>query len=279
MTSSSRPARSTTRRVGSWASKPIRCLKGKARHRQGFRCGKAFPEGGYYILGRDFETESEIRLIVDAGPLGYRAIAAHGHADALAFTLSVGGREFLIDPGTYAYHTQGPWRQYFRGTAAHNTVRVDGVDQSVSGGNFMWLKKAHAGCRRWSTSAERDVFDGWHDGYMRLGDPVFHRRRITLDKPARRFRIDDVLEACGEHEVELFFHCSELCSVIPIPQGYALSQGPWTLILRLPRMRAQSGAFTAAAIRRSPDGYRAASTTSSRRRLLRGGTGSWGGRP
>ena len=73
------------------------------------------PEGGYYILGRDFETESEIRLIVDAGPLGYRAIAAHGHADALAFTLSVGGMEFLIDPGTYAYHTQGPWRQYFRG--------------------------------------------------------------------------------------------------------------------------------------------------------------------
>ena len=212
-------------------------FEGQSAAPTGLPVRQAFPEGGYYILGRDFETESEIRLIVDAGPLGYRAIAAHGHADALAFTLSVGGMEFLIDPGTYAYHTQGPWRQYFRGTAAHNTVRVDGVDQSVSGGNFMWLKKAHAGCRRWSTSAERDVFDGWHDGYMRLGDPVFHRRRITLDKPARRFRIDDVLEACGEHELELFFHCGELCSVIPIPQGYALSQGPWRLILRLPRMQ------------------------------------------
>jgi hypothetical protein len=197
---------------------------------------QAFPRGGYYILGCDFETQTEIRLVVDAGPLGYRSIAAHGHADALAFTLSVGGMEFLIDPGTYAYHTQGPWRRYFRGTVAHNTVRVDGVDQSVSGGNFMWLKKARAGCSHWSTSAAKDLFEGWHDGYMRLGDPVMHRRRIALDKLARRFRIEDVLEAHGEHQVELFFHCSERCSVIPTPEGYALSQGPCALMLRLPRM-------------------------------------------
>src|SRR5206468_507056 len=81
---------------------------------------------GYYILGADFDTPNEIRAVVDAGPLGYTAIAAHGHADALSFTLSVGGSEFLIDPGTCAYHTQERWRQYFRGTAAHNTLRVDG---------------------------------------------------------------------------------------------------------------------------------------------------------
>src|SRR6267142_132853 len=110
---------------------------------------QAFPVGGYYVLGCDFETKNEIRLIADAGPLGYQTIAAHGHADALAFTLSVGGKEFLIDPGTYAYHTQGPWRRYFRGTAAHNTLRVDGMDQSQSGGNFIWLKKARAGCSLW----------------------------------------------------------------------------------------------------------------------------------
>src|SRR6267143_1345140 len=83
---------------------------------------QAFPAGGYYILGCDFETDREIRLIADAGPVGYRSIAAHGHADALAFTLAVGGLEFRVDPGTYAYHPQGPWRRYFRGTSAHSTV-------------------------------------------------------------------------------------------------------------------------------------------------------------
>jgi hypothetical protein len=199
---------------------------------------QAFPEGGYYILGCDFETDNEIRLISDAGPVGYRSIAAHGHADALAFTLSVGGLEFLIDPGTYAYHTQGPWRRYFRGTSAHNTLRVDGRDQSQSGGNFMWLKKARAGCSRWWSTAERDVFEGWQDGYTRLADPVMHRRRIVLRKAARRVAIEDRLEMAGEHEIELFFHCGERCRIDPLPDGYAIGQGAKTLILRLPRSEA-----------------------------------------
>ncbi|MBI3043006.1 MAG: alginate lyase family protein [Betaproteobacteria bacterium] len=196
---------------------------------------RAFPAGGYYILGCDFETGNEIRLIADAGPLGYQSIAAHGHADALAFTLSVGGREFFIDPGTYAYHTQGPWRQYFRGTAAHNTVRVDGADQSRSGGNFMWVRKANAGCSLWRPSAERDIFEGWHDGYARLPDPVMHRRRISLEKRERRVIVEDCLQMSGAHDIELFFHCSERCRVEAVPDGYRVSHGDRAVTLTLPQ--------------------------------------------
>ncbi len=192
---------------------------------------RAFPAGGYYILGCDYE----IRLVADAGPLGYQAIAAHGHADALAFTLAVGGNEFLIDPGTYTYRTQGPWRQYFRGTAAHNTLRVDGTDQSRSGGNFMWLSKADAGCSLWRPSLERDIFEGWHDGYMQLPDPVMHRRRITLEKQLRRVVIEDRLQMSAAHEIELFFHCSERCRVDPIPHGHRLSRARTTLSIQLPQ--------------------------------------------
>ena len=196
---------------------------------------RAFTDGGYYILGCGFETVNEIRLIADAGPLGYQTIAAHGHADALAFTLSVGGREFLVDPGTYTYHTHGPWRRYFRGTAAHNTLCVDGMDQSQSGGKFMWLRKAHARCTLWWPSDERDVFEAWHDGYTQLPDPVVHRRRLTLEKATRRVLIEDTLQMSGVHEIELFFHCSEHCKVDPTPDGYALSQDGKTLFLRLPQ--------------------------------------------
>ena len=195
---------------------------------------RAFPAGGYYILGCEFETGNEIRLVADAGPLGYQSIAAHGHADALSFTLSVGGAEFFIDPGTYTYHKRVPWREYFRGTAAHNTLRVDGVDQSQPGGSFMWLKKANAGCSLWRPSAERDVFEGWHDGYTRLPDPVMHRRRITLEKPVRKVVIEDTLKMAGTHEIELFFHCSERCQVDPIQDGFQVRQPGKALSLKLP---------------------------------------------
>jgi hypothetical protein len=195
---------------------------------------QAFADGGYYVLGCNFDTPREIRAVVDAGALGYTSIAAHGHADALAFTLSVQGREFLIDPGTYAYHTQPEWRRYFRGTAAHNTLRIDGLDQSEQGGNFLWLRKARAACSQWLSSADADSFEGWHDGYMRLADPVKHRRRIALDKRERRLSVEDALEMTASHDVELFFHCAEQCAVEPITGGFLISQDGVQVNLVLP---------------------------------------------
>jgi hypothetical protein len=171
----------------------------------------AFPEGGYYLLGADYGTPREVKALVDAGPLGYLSIAAHGHADALALTLSVGGREVLVDPGTYAYHGERRWREYFRGTSAHNTLRVDGADQSVPGGPFLWLEHARASCERFDTGVDRDVFEGAHDGYRRLADPVLHRRRVELDKRARELLVRDTLECAREHDVELHWHLAEGC--------------------------------------------------------------------
>ncbi|MFN2645315.1 MAG: heparinase II/III-family protein, partial [Burkholderiales bacterium] len=195
---------------------------------------QSFPQGGYYILGAEFDTPNEIRAVVDAGPLGYTSIAAHGHADALSFTLSVGGRELIVDPGTYAYHTQERWREYFRGTAAHNTVRIDALDQSEQGGNFMWVKHARAGCGVWLSTPEKDRFEGWHSGYTRLPDPVRHRRAIELDKRARRLVIEDSLDMGEDHEVELVFHFAEECRVDIVADGVLAERDGVTLHFTLP---------------------------------------------
>ncbi len=195
---------------------------------------REFPDGGYYVLGCDFDTEREIRMVADAGPLGYGAIAAHGHADALAFTLSLGGHEMLLDPGTFTYRADNPWRGYFRGTSAHNTLRIDGLDQSEPGGSFLWLGKATAHCTAWHSTEKEDRFEGWHDGYARLPDPVIHRRRIVLDKPRRRIRIEDHLQMSGTHQVELFFHCAEDCRLMLEDDVWHLRNGKPRLRLTLP---------------------------------------------
>lgn len=174
---------------------------------------QSFQEGGYWILGSEFGTQDEVQLVVDAAPLGYLSIAAHGHADALSFTLSVAGVEFLVDPGTFSYHTQKLWRDYFRGTSAHNTLRVDGVDQSEIGGNFMWLEKASAWCERWDQTSDLESFIGAHDGYCRLTDKVKHYRKIELNKNSRIISVIDQLECEGSHDVEAFWHFGEECLV------------------------------------------------------------------
>lgn len=174
---------------------------------------QCFPQAGYYILGDNLETPDEVKMLVDSGPLGFLSLAAHGHADALSIYLSVGGHEFLIDPGTYAYHTQQKWRDYFRGTSAHNTIRIDKVDQSVSGGNFMWIKHAHACCDEFLIKEDQVLFNGSHDGYTRLDDPVTHQRKIVLDKRNKIFEIEDTLRCDAEHVAEIFWHFGENCTI------------------------------------------------------------------
>ncbi|HKU17138.1 MAG TPA: alginate lyase family protein [Steroidobacteraceae bacterium] len=174
---------------------------------------REFAQAGYYVLGSAFETAREVRLVADAGPLGYLSIAAHGHADALSFTLSVAGNELLIDPGTFAYHTQRQWRDYFRGTAAHNTVRVDQQDQSVAGGNFLWLSHARARVIEFSATPQLDRLIAEHDGYRRLADPVTHRRELRLEHATGMLTVIDELRCEASHQVEIFWHFAPGCSV------------------------------------------------------------------
>ena len=70
---------------------------------------------------------------------------------------------------------------------------------------------------------------------MRLEDPVKHRRLIELDKIARRVVVEDTLEMGEEHDVELFFHFSELCRVDPANDGwFVASQDGVNVRIRLP---------------------------------------------
>jgi hypothetical protein len=185
----------------------------------------AFPEGGYYLLGTRFGTPDEVRAIVDCGQLGYLSIAAHGHADALAMTLSVGGHEILVDPGTYSYHTQKRWRDYFRSTSAHNTVEVDRLDQSEIGGNFMWLRKAAATKLQHQPLDKIQRFVGEHDGYERLSDPVRHRREVRFNTEALVFDFIDTLTCTAEHEISISWHFAEHCWVSADGSNLTISFG------------------------------------------------------
>jgi hypothetical protein len=197
----------------------------KERGRAGFRPRLQFTESGYYLLGTAFDTPDEVRLLVDSGPLGYLSIAAHGHADALSFVLNIGDREILVDPGTYAYHTDPAWRRYFRSTLAHNTVCVDGEDQSLQAGNFMWTDHARARCIEFEAGPVRQRFVGEHDGYRRLADPVLHRREIEFDADRRVIEITDELRCEGEHGARRAWHFAEDCHVEREADGLRITAG------------------------------------------------------
>ncbi len=140
----------------------------------------SFSDAGLYLMADD---ASHRQLIIDAGPQGADS-AGHGHADALSITANAFGRPLLIDPGTFEYvgETQSE-RNRFRGTRAHNTLVVDGLDQSPPKGPFSWGALPNVRAEQWINGENFDLFVGRHDGYQRLADPVIHRRTVFSLRP------------------------------------------------------------------------------------------------
>ncbi len=57
---------------------------------------------------------------LDASPLGFGSLAAHGHSDALHVSIWDGDRAVIIDPGTGGYYGYQTWRTELATWTAHN---------------------------------------------------------------------------------------------------------------------------------------------------------------
>ncbi|RJQ55308.1 MAG: hypothetical protein C4526_03935 [Nitrospiraceae bacterium] len=180
---------------------------------------KAYPDGGYYIMRSGWEKDGNY-LIFDSGPLGHGS-GGHGHADALSFQLCSDGINYFVDPGTYSYNLDYEWRDYFRSTPAHNTITVDGLNQSEIKDRMSWRTFANAKCNRWLSTEWFDLVDGEHDGYRRLKDPVVHRRIIFFDKN-RYWVIIDLLACRGEHTFDHHLHVHPDCLPAIDPAGNSI---------------------------------------------------------
>jgi len=144
------------------------------------------------------------KLVIDAGPLGH-GHAGHGHADALSLVLSINGRQWLTDSGTGGYVSDSEDRERFRGTGAHNTLQVDGLDQARPAGPFAWKNLPQVKIDRWVAGKTFDYFSGRHNGYCRLPSPVTHRRRVFYLRD-RFWLVHDTAAGEGNHHLALNWH-------------------------------------------------------------------------
>jgi hypothetical protein len=167
----------------------------------------AFESSGVYVMAAPGPVAHQ--AVIDAGPLG-AGRGGHGHADALSLTLSIGGREWLVDPGTFAYVLGDDERDAFRGTAAHNTMRVDGADQAKPSGPFAWRSLPDVRVESWVTAKTFDLLVARHTGYARLLDPVIHRRCVFYLK-SQFWLVIDFVEGKGTHRLELFWRLMPDC--------------------------------------------------------------------
>lgn len=184
---------------------------------------RAFPVGGVYIMrGRGAGA------LVSLGVVGLGGYGGHRHNDTLSFEWWAGGRRILVDPGTYTYSADPRWRNWFRSSAAHNTVTVDGEEINVLDPEALFALGRDADPRAlaWEDTEAMSRLDAEHVGYRRLPAPVTHRRRLELDKRTGTVSVRDRLTGPGRHHVAWSFHFDVGLAVRAEADGTVRVAGP-----------------------------------------------------
>jgi uncharacterized heparinase superfamily protein len=143
-------------------------------------------ESGYCRIDLPHDGDA----VLDIAPLGPDYLPAHGHADTLSFEMSLFGTRVFVNSGTSMYGGSDE-RLRQRGTAAHNTVLIDGADSSEVWGGFRVARRAHATLHGADLAPKRIMVHGSHDGYRRLPGRNTHWRRWTFGPDS--LQIDDTI--------------------------------------------------------------------------------------
>ena len=169
---------------------------------------RGFTESGYYILRSDWAKKpygEALYLFFDCAPLGF---GSHGHYDALNFEMAAYGYSLIVDPGRYTYsEISGDgvnWRQYFKGTAAHNAVVVDGLDQMPYRCGRPTDPEPQVTLKQFVSTSGFDLLQGQVACHQY---PAIHERTIFFLLP-EYWIVTDRLMAEENHNYDLYFHLS-----------------------------------------------------------------------
>ena len=188
---------------------------------------RGFSSAGLYIMRDSWVADTDV-AVFRCGPfgLGGEGHCAHAHCDLLSFVLCVHGQPVLVDAGAYIYH--GAWRDYFRLTAAHNTVVIDGHDQAVPLPNFNWRHLPEAKCLQWTGGRVRGVLTS--PSHVEFSRELAHPR-------AGVWELVDRFTGPAVHTMEWFFHFAPDLDLKLHENGQALTvfkDGQSFLVLHLP---------------------------------------------
>ena len=167
---------------------------------------RLFANSGYCILRSEW-TERPYAdgryLFFDCGELGF---GSHGHYDLLSFEMAAFGRSLIVDPGRYTYHEHESnginWRHAFKGTAAHNTVQIDGMDQMAYQCHEPVGPQPRASVL---TFESNPGFDFVHGRTLSPQYAVEHQRSIFFAE-GEYWIISDLLTGSATHRYQQFFH-------------------------------------------------------------------------
>jgi len=145
----------------------------------GFEVDKIDPKN-YYINSGLVRFENNDRLIlIDGGPIGPDYIPGHAHADNLSFELSNNKTRIIVNSGISTYE-RNLRRVEERSTVSHNTVVIDGKNQSQVWASFRVGKRVYPKNIRVEKNSRFELFRGSYTGGSHHREIKFLDEKVIL---------------------------------------------------------------------------------------------------
>jgi uncharacterized heparinase superfamily protein len=160
---------------------------------------KHYPDSGYMQL-----STPKAKIFLDVSAIGPNYLPGHGHADTLSFEMSLFGKRVFVNGGTSQYGNGGLVRLEERGTAAHNTVEINGQNSSEVWSGFRVAKRAKPFGLVVNKTNTSLLVSCKHDGYGRLAGSPIHKRSWMLSE--KKLLVHDSIDGT--------FHSAKACFLI-----------------------------------------------------------------
>jgi len=116
--------------------------------------------------------------ILDVGKPCPDYLPAHAHADIFSYELSYEGNRLVVDTGTYEY--AGTKRNFDRATQSHNTLTINGENQSQVWGSFRVAERGEPTVHSFVMNDDYTEIFASHDGYLKKFGTLHYRKYIHV---------------------------------------------------------------------------------------------------
>ena len=171
-----------------------------------------FKEGGVAVLAtNDKHGKADEHLVLSAQFHSRQ----HKHADDLTLNYCIKGKPYLIDAGTFTYHYDQLERMYIESTKAHNTIEIDGMNNSRfrldAYGSALTKAFQIGNCTVMEAKINhkhlvpRNIPNNVIKTTDGIDVNIFHTR-LVINKPQHFLAVIDILESEKEHQYSQWFH-------------------------------------------------------------------------
>jgi hypothetical protein len=165
---------------------------------------RIFPWAGQIIMRSGWDTDAHWAFF-DIGPSG---INYHIHRDKLHLSLAAYGRDLLVDSGRYSYVRDCKFWRYFRDSASHNVILIDGRGQKTD------IRQSYQPLTgNYAIAPEFDFARStFNRGFIRIKGKATHSRAVVYLRGCY-WVVVDWIDTDRPRQAEALWHFHPDCSV------------------------------------------------------------------